>query len=408
VSDGVIQCGLDIGTTKVSALIADVTEPRSVEILGVGTAPCDGLKRGVVVDLERTITAVRRAIEAAERMAGVTVRSVAAGIAGDHIRSINSRGVIAVSRRDHEIGASDVERVVDAARAVAIPADREIIHVLPQEFIVDNQGGIREPVGMCGVRLEAEVHIITGAAAAARNLTRAIERSGLRVDNLVLEPLASARAVLTPDEEDLGVVLLDLGGGTTDMAIFSQGAIRHTAVIGMGGSNVTSDLAIGLRTPIERAERLKLEAGCALTSLIDPHETITVPGVGGREDRVISRQTLAAMIEPRVEEILTHAAREFQRTPFGASASSGVVLTGGAASMDGVVELAEEIFELPARVGFPMPLAGQTEEIEHPMYATAVGLVLVGSTSEVVDHHHGESLIDKLSTKLKNLVAEFH
>lgn len=407
-SDGLLQCGLDIGTTKVTALVADVSEPQAVDVLGVGTAPCDGLKRGAVVDLERTTTAVRRAIEAAERMAGVTVRSVVAGIAGDHIRSINSRGVIAVSRRDHEIVPADVERVIDAARGVEIPADREIIHVLPQEFLVDNQGGIKDPAGMCGVRLEAEVHIITGAAAAARNLTRAIERAGIRVDDLVLEPLASARAVLTRDEEDLGVVLLDLGGGTTDMAIFNQGAIRHTAVIGMGGSNVTSDLAIGLRTPIERAERLKLEAGCALTSLVDPDETITVPGVGGREDRVISRQTLSAMIEPRVEEILTHAAREFQRTPFGAAAGSGVVLAGGAASLDGVVELAEEIFELPARVGLPMPLGGQSEEIDHPMFATAVGLVLVAATRGPEVQHRSESFIDKLSVKLKNLVAEFH
>ncbi|MGD8396275.1 MAG: cell division protein FtsA [Candidatus Eiseniibacteriota bacterium] len=407
-SEGLIQCGLDIGTTKVSALVADVTEPRAVEVLGVGTAPCEGLRRGVVVDLERTISSIRRAVEAAERMAGVTIRSVAAGIAGDHIRSINSRGVIAVARRDHEIGPADVSRVVDAARAVAIPADREIIHVLPQEFIVDNQGGIKEPVGMCGVRLEAEVHIITGAAAAARNLSRAIERAGLRVDNLVLEPLASARSVLTPDEEDLGVVLLDLGGGTTDMAIFHQGAIRHTAVIGMGGSNVTSDLAIGLRTPIDQAERLKLESGCALTSLVEADDTITVPGVGGREDRVISRQTLAAMIEPRVEEILTHAAREFQRTPFGTSAGSGVVLTGGAAAMDGVVQLAEEIFELPARVGFPIPLAGQTDQIDHPMYATAVGLLLVAAVNGTEMQNRSESLIDKLSAKLKNLVAEFH
>jgi cell division protein FtsA len=366
------------------------------------------LRRGVVVDLERTTTAVRRAIDAAQRMAGVTVRSVVAGIAGDHIRSINSRGVIAVSRRDHEIGSADVARVVDAARAVAIPADREIIHVLPQEFIVDNQGGIKEPAGMCGVRLEAEVHIITGGAAAARNLTRAIERAGLRVDDLVLEPLASSRAVLTPDEEDLGAVLLDLGGGTTDMAIFSQGAIRHTAVIGLGGSNVTSDLAIGLRTPIERAERLKLESGCALTSLVEADETVTVPGVGGRDDRVISRQTLAAMIEPRVEEILTHAAQEFRRTPFGTSAGAGVVLTGGAAAMDGIVELAEEIFELPARCGVPMPMAGQAEEIDHPMFSTAVGLVLVASTSSYETQHRGESFIDKLSSKLKNLVAEFH
>ena len=406
-SDGRILCSLDIGTTKVTALIADAADPQAIEVLGVGTVPCDGLKRGIVVDLERTTAAVSRAMEAAERMAGCRPRSVVVGVAGDHIRSINSRGVIAVSRRDHEIVRADVERVVDAARAVAIPADREIIHVLPQEFIVDSQGGIKEPVGMCGVRLEAEVHIITGGAAAARNLTRAVERAELRVDDLILEPLASARAVLTTDEEDLGVVLLDMGGGTTDIAVFHHGAIRHTAVIGMGGTNVTSDLAIGLRTPIDRAERLKLESGCALASLVGADEVVPVSDVSGRDDRTISRQMLAAMIEPRVEEILTLAAREFQRAPGGAASGSGVVLTGGAASMDGIVELTEEIFELPARVGAPMPLAGQADEIEEPMFATAVGLVRVAATNENETTVPRQSLVDRMSSKLKNLVAEF-
>ncbi len=401
-----VIAGLDVGTTKVTALVAEVQDSHSIEVLGVETVPCDGLKRGVVVDLERTSSAIQRAAEGAERMAGVKTRAMVVGIAGDHIRSINSRGVIAVARRDHEIGAQDVERVVEAARAVAIPADREIIHVLPQEFIVDQQGSIREPIGMCGVRLEAEVHIITGSQAAARNLTRAVERAGLKVAELILEPLASARAVLTPDEEDLGVVLLDMGGGTTDMAVFHQGAIRHTAVIGLGGANVTSDLAIGLRTPIERAERLKLESGCALASLVAPDAVVEVSDVGGRGDRTIARQTLAAMIEPRVEEILTLAAREYQRAPGVTASGSGVVLTGGAASIEGLVELAEEIFEMPARVGAPLEVGGHVEDIAAPQFATAVGLVMVAAMNDT-ETRPSNSFVDIVTSKFKNLVAEF-
>ena len=406
-----LVCGLDIGTTKATAIIADVTDPEGIQLLGVGTAVSDGLRRGVVVDLDRTTAAVSRAVEAAERMAEVRVRSVVAGIAGDHIRSLNSRGVIAVAGRDHEIAGGDVARVVEAARAVAIPADREIIHVLPQEFVVDSQRGIREPVGMCGVRLEAEVHIITGATAAARNLMRAIERAELRVEDLVLQPLASARAVLAPDEEDLGVVLLDIGGGTTDIAVFHQGSIRHTAVIGLGGSNITSDLAIGLRTPVERAERLKLEAGCAMVSLAPAGETVPVAGVGGRGESEISRQRLAAMIEPRVEEILSHALREVKRTACADFLGSGVVLTGGAAAMPGMVELAEEIFAMPARRGNPRPIwssSSPSVALDHPMFATAVGLVLHAAEGGGGENHRQvESFVDKMGSKLKNLVAEF-
>lgn len=401
-----LVCGLDIGTTKVTAIVADVADPEAIRLVGVGTATSDGLRRGVVVDLARTTTAVSRAVEAAERMAGMKVRSVVAGIAGDHIRSLNSRGVIAVSSRDHEIGPGDVARVVEAARAVAIPADREVIHVLPQEFVVDSQRGIREAVGMCGVRLEAEVHIITGSTAAARNLLRAIERADLRVEDLVLQPLASSRAVLSPDEEDLGVVLLDIGGGTTDIAVFHQGAIRHTAVLGLGGSNITSDLAIGLRTPIERAERLKLEAGCAMSSFAPAHEAVAVPGVGGRRTEV-PRQTLAEMIEPRVEEILSHALREVKRAACADFLGSGVVLTGGTAALPGVVELAEEIFSMPARRGNPRPFAAASVDLEHPMFATAVGLVRYAAGEVAENHRQVESLVDRIGGRLKNLVAEF-
>src|SRR5438094_3807508 len=293
--------GLDIGTTKISCIIAEKKGPNELNIVGVGNAPSEGLRRGVVVDLEKTVQSIQRAVDEAERMAGVTVRGVRAGIAGDHIRSINSRGVIAVSRKDNEIGAADVERVVEAAKAIAIPMDREIIHVIPQEFIVDDQDGIKDPVGMSGVRLEAEVHIITGAVTSAKNICRAIQRAGLKVHDLVLEPLASSHAVLGKDERDLGVVLLDLGGGTTDVAVFFEGSIRHTAIIPFGGANVTNDIAIGLRTPLDKAEAIKIQYGAALAALVSHTESVTVNGVGGRSDRQISRHLLASMIEPRME-----------------------------------------------------------------------------------------------------------
>ena len=306
-----IYAGLDIGTTKITAIVAEPEEDgEGIRIVGVGTAPSDGLKRGVVVNLEKTTRSIQYAVQEAERMSGRTIRSVYAGIAGEHMRGINSRGVIAVSRKDAEIRPHDLERVIEAAKAVAIPADREILHVLPQEFIVDDQDGIRDPVGMSGVRLEAEVHIITGAASACRNVIRAAERAGLLVEELVLEPLASANAVLTQDERDLGVALFDIGGGTTDVAIFYEGSVRHTAVIGLGGANVTNDLAIGLRTPVERAEQLKLQCGCALTSMVRPEEVVQVPSVGGRSDREVSRHMLAMMIEPRIEEIFELGKKE--------------------------------------------------------------------------------------------------
>ena len=292
--------GLDIGTTKISCIVADQNGSGELRVVGVGNAPSEGLRRGVVVDLEKTVQSISRAVEEAERMAGVPVKAVTAGIAGDHIRSINSRGVIAVARNDNEIGQPDVERVVEAAKAIAIPMDREIIHVIPQEFIVDDQDGIKDPIGMSGVRLEAEVHIITGAVTSAKNICRSIQRSGLKVQDLVLEPLASSHAVLGPDERALGVVLLDLGGGTTDVAVFFEGSIRHTAIIPFGGANVTNDIAIGLRTPIDKAEQIKIQHGCALASLVSADETVAVSGVGGRADREISRHVLASMIEPRM------------------------------------------------------------------------------------------------------------
>ena len=368
--------GLDIGTTKISCIIAETAAAGELNIVGVGNAPSEGLRRGVVVDLEKTVASIQRAVDEAERMAGVPVKGVFAGIAGDHIRSINGRGVIAVSRKDNEIGPADVDRVVEAAKAIAIPMDREIIHVIPQEFIVDDQDGIKDPVGMSGVRLEAEVHIITGAVTSAKNICRSIQRAGLKVHDLVLEPLASSHAVLGRDERDLGVVLLDLGGGTTDVAVFFEGSIRHTAIVPCGGANVTNDIAIGLRTPIDKAEQIKIQHGCALASLVSSSDLVTVPGVGGRTDREISRHVLASMIEPRMEEIFSMVNREVKKNHFAELLGGGVVLTGGASLMPGMVELAEQVFEMPVRLGAPDGLGGLGANVADPRYSTGVGLVL--------------------------------
>jgi len=370
--------GLDIGTTKISCIIADANGDGAsgLRVVGVGNAPSEGLRRGVVVDLDKTVASIQRAVDEAERMAGVAVKGVHAGIAGDHIRSINSRGVIAVSRKDNEIGPADLERVVEAAKAVAIPMDREIIHVIPQEFIVDDQDGIKDPVGMSGVRLEAEVHIITGAVTSAKNICRAINRAGLKVYDLVLEPLASAAAVLDPDERDLGVVLLDIGGGTTDVAVFFEGSIRHTAIVPFGGSNVTNDIAIGLRTPIDKAEAIKIQHGCALAALVPATQMVTVNGVGGRSDRQISRHVLASMIEPRMEEIFALANKEVKKNHFAELLGGGVVLTGGTSLMAGVVELAEQVFEMPVRLGLPQGVSGLSANVCDPRCSTGVGLVL--------------------------------
>jgi cell division protein FtsA len=368
--------GLDIGTTKISCIIAETAATGELNIVGVGNAPSEGLRRGVVVDLEKTVASIQRAVDEAERMAGVPVKGVFAGIAGDHIRSINGRGVIAVSRKDNEIGPADVDRVVEAAKAIAIPMDREIIHVIPQEFIVDDQDGIKDPVGMSGVRLEAEVHIITGAVTSAKNICRSIQRAGLKVHDLVLEPLASSHAVLGRDERDLGVVLLDLGGGTTDVAVFFEGSIRHTAIVPCGGANVTNDIAIGLRTPIDKAEQIKILHGCALASLVASSDVVTVPGVGGRTDREISRHVLASMIEPRMEEIFSMVNREVKKNHFAELLGGGVVLTGGTSLMPGMVELAEQVFEMPVRLGAPDGLGGLGANVADPRYSTGVGLVL--------------------------------
>jgi len=374
--------GLDIGTTKISCIVADQNGGTELRVVGVGNAPSEGLRRGVVVDLEKTVASIQRAVDEAERMAGIPIKGVSAGIAGDHIRSINSRGVIAVSRKDNEIGPADVERVVEAAKAIAIPMDREIIHVIPQEFIVDDQDGIQDPIGMSGVRLEAEVHIITGAVTSAKNICRSIQRAGLKVHDLVLEPLASSHAVLGPDERDLGVVLLDLGGGTTDVAVFFEGSIRHTAIIPFGGANVTNDIAIGLRTPIDKAEQIKIQHGCALAGLVSSDDRVLVGGVGGRADREISRHVLASMIEPRMEEIFLLANKEVKKNHFAELLGGGVVLTGGTSLMPGVSELAEQVFEMPVRLGAPTGLGGLSANVADPRFSTGVGLVLHAAQSD--------------------------
>jgi cell division protein FtsA len=374
-----IITGLDIGTTKTAAIIAEIEPGEDIpRLVGLGMVPSEGIRRGVVVDLEKTIRSISKAISDAELMAGVDVEHVIAGMAGDHIRSINSHGVIAVSRSDNEITEADVERVIDAARAVAIPADREIIHVLPQEFIIDEQSGIKVPVGMSGVRLEAEVHIVTAAATAVRNIYRAINRCELEVEALVLESLASSYALLTDEEQELGVAVVDIGGGTADIAVYFDNSIRHTSTVSLGGKNVTNDIAIGLRTPIEQAEQIKIKYGAAIPSLVDADEMISVPGVGTRSTRDISRNVLASIIGPRMEEILTLAHREIKKANHPETLAAGIVLTGGGSLMPGTVEMAEQIFDMPVKLDIPRGFDGLTDMANSPIHATGIGLIQYG------------------------------
>ncbi len=368
--------GLDIGTSKVVAIVGKITSDRRVEIVGIGSHPSRGLKKGVVVNIESTVQSIQRAIEEAELMAGCQIHSVYAGIAGSHIRSLNSHGIVAI--RDKEVTQGDVDRVIDAARAVAIPADQKILHVLPQEFVIDNQEGIREPVGMAGVRLEAKVHLVTGAVSAAQNIVKCVRRCGLDVEDIILEQLASSYAVLTEDEKDLGVCIVDIGGGTTDIAIFTEGSIKHTAVIPIAGDQVTNDIAVALRTPTQYAEDIKIKYACALTQLASPDESIEVPSVGDRPPRRLARQTLAEVVEPRYEELLSLIQAELRRSGFEDLCAAGVVLTGGSAKMEGAIELAEEIFHMPVRLGVPQHVAGLVDVVRNPIYSTGVGLLLYG------------------------------
>lgn len=368
---------LDIGTSKVVAIVAEVAAAGEVEIIGIGSHPSRGLKKGVVVNIESTVQSIQRAVEEAELMAGCQIHSVYAGIAGSHIKSLNSHGIVAI--RDKEVASSDVERVIDAARAVAIPADQKILHVMPQEFIIDNQEGIREPIGMSGVRLEARVHLVIGAVSAAQNIVKCVKRCGLEVDDVILEQLASSYAVLSDDEKELGVCLVDIGGGTTDIAVFTEGAIRHTAVIPIAGDQVTNDIAVALRTPTQNAEEIKIKYACALTQLASADETIEVPSVGDRPARRLARQTLAEVVEPRYEELFTLIQAELRRSGYEDLCAAGIVLTGGTSKMEGVVELAEEIFHLPVRLGEPQGISGLVDVVRNPIYSTGVGLLLFGA-----------------------------
>jgi len=368
--------GLDIGTTKVTCMVAEVRPDGRLSIVGLGTQPTSGLKRGVVVNIEATVDAISRVVQEVELMADCKIHDLYTGIAGSHIKSFNSNGMVAI--KDKEVTQFDVERVIEVARAMPIPAEQQVLHILTQEFIIDGQGGVSEPIGMSGVKLEVKVHIVTGAVSAAQNVVKCVRRCGLEVMDLILQPLASSYAVLTEDEKKLGVCMVDIGGGTADMAVFTQGAIRHTAVIPVAGDLVTNDIAMTLRTPTAEAEELKTRFGVAMHTLVDPEERIEVPGVGDRPSRLLTRQTLADVIEPRVSEIFDLVVAELRRSGYEELLSSGIVLTGGAALMPGMPELGEDIFHMPVRVGAPLYEGALADVIRYPQYAAAMGLVIEG------------------------------
>ena len=376
VQDKKLIVGLDIGTSKVVAIVGEISLDGDIEVVGIGSSPSKGMKKGVVVNIESTVQSIQRAAEEAELMAGCQIHSVYVGIAGSHIRSLNSHGIVAI--KDKEVYRADLERVIDAAQAVAIPADQKILHILPQEYVIDDQGGIKEPLGMSGVRLEAKVHLVTCAVNAAQNIEKCIRRCGLEVEETILEQLASSYSVLTDDERELGVCMVDIGGGTTDIAIFTEGSIRHTGVIPIAGDQVTNDIAMALRTPTQHAEEIKIKYACALTQLAGPDETIKVPSVGDRPPRDLSRQSLAEVVEPRYDELFTLVQAELRRSGYEDMVPAGVVLTGGTSKMEGVVELAEEIFHMPVRVGYPQTVRGLNDIVRNPIYATSVGLLQYG------------------------------
>lgn len=373
---GQMLVGLDIGTSKVVAIVGTVTAEGGIEIVGLGSHPSRGLKKGVVVNIESTIQSIQRAIEEAELMSGCDIHSVYVGIAGSHINSLNSNGIVAI--KEKEVVEADLERVIDAAKAVAIPADQNILHVVPQEYIIDSQEGIKEPLGMCGVRLEARVHLVTGAQNAVQNIGKCVRLCGLEVDQIILEQLASSESVLTEDEKELGVCLVDIGGGTTDMAIFTEGAIRHTSVIPIAGDQVTNDIAMAFATPTQHAEDIKIKYACALSHLAGEHETIKVPSVGDRSARELTRQALAEVVEPRYEELFSLIKAEIRRSGFEEMIPAGVVLTGGTSKMEGAVELAEEVFHVPVRLASPQGVSGLYDVVNNPIHATGVGLLQYG------------------------------
>ncbi|PPD49066.1 MAG: cell division protein FtsA [Methylobacter sp.] len=391
--------GLDIGTSKVAAIVGELSSDGSLEIIGIGTTPSRGLKKGVVVNLESTVQSIQRAIEEAELMAGCQIKSVFAGIAGSHIKSLNSHGIVAI--KDKEVTQYDIDRVIDSARAVAIPADQKILHILPQEFVIDLQDGIKEPIGMSGIRLEAKVHMVTGSVSASQNIVKCIRKCGLEVEDIVLEQLASCNSVLTEDEKELGVCLIDMGGGTTDIAIFVEGAIKHTAVIPIAGDQVTNDIAVALRTPTVNAEDIKRKYACALTQLASIDGVIEVPSIGDRAPRKISTQNLAEIIEPRYEELMLLVQAEIRRSGNEESIAAGIVLTGGSSKVRGLIELAEEIFHMPVRMGGPENVTGLSEVVKNPVYSTGVGLLMYGKEHQNIVRSN-DSEQDGWFAKMKN------
>jgi cell division protein FtsA len=397
--------GLDIGTTKICVIVAEQTE-NGIDIVGIGTHPSRGLRKGVVVDIDATVDSIKHAVEEAELMADYEITSVYAGIAGSHIQAFNSHGVVAV--KDREVREGDVKRVIDAAKAVAIPMDREVIHVIPQEFIIDDQDGILEPLGMSGVRMEAKIHIVTAAVSSAQNVVKCANKAGLNVMDIVLEPLASAEASLQDDERDLGVCLIDIGGGTTDVAVFADGSIKHTSVLGLGGYHISNDIAVGLRTPFEEAERIKKKFGVAASRFLPSDDVISVPSVGGRRPRQVSRKILCEIIEPRVDEILSLARRSLVNAGLESRIPSGVVLTGGCSALEGLLDLAEEIFEAPVRPGLPTDVGGLQDVVRSPMYATGVGLALFGASQAHSGRHQNrfrirdESIFSRVRQRMRD------
>ena len=405
-SESQMIVGLDIGTSKVVAIVGEIGEDGSIEVIGIGSHPSRGLKKGVVVNIESTVQSIQRAIEEAELMAGCQIEAVYAGIAGSHVRSLNSHGIVAI--REKEVTRMDIDRVIDAAQAVAVPADQKILHILPQEFLIDSQEGVKEPLGMSGVRLEAKVHLVTCAVNAAQNIEKCVRRCGLEVHDVILEQLASSHAVLTDDEKELGVCMVDIGGGTTDIAVFTEGAIRHTAVIPIAGDQVTNDIAMALRTPTPHAEEIKIKYACALTQLAGAEETIKVPGVGDKPPRSLSRQALAEVVEPRYDELFTLVQAELRRSGYEDLIAAGIVLTGGSSKIEGVVELAEEIFHKPVSIGLPRNVNGLSDIVRNPVYATGVGLLLYGKQQDRVRRERGitgdmgESFVDRLKAWWRN------
>jgi cell division protein FtsA len=402
--------GLDIGTTKVCAIVGEFNDTGGLEIIGVGTTPSRGLRRGVVINIEATVKSIQNAIESAELMSGREVHGVYTGVAGGHIEGINSRGVVAVTGKDREITKEDVDRVIDAAKAIVIPMDREVLHVIPQEFIVDAQGGIKNPVGMVGVRLEAEVHIITGAVTSAQNIVKCVNRAGFKVNDIVLEPLASSKAVLTSDEKELGVLLVDLGGGTTDVLVHLEGAPYHTEVLSIGGEQVTNDLSIMLKTPQEVAEKIKKAHGCCYAPAVLDDSEVAIPGVGGRPPRKVGRRAMADIIQPRMAEILGMVKEQIEKKGYLHLLGGGIVLTGGGSLLAGTTELAAEIFGLPARIGYPAKLGGLVAEYHDPMYATGVGLVMYGASregGEVLDMGGGDNTFTSVWDRMRMWFKDF-